>query len=350
MHVKFNSSSEFKKITHAWAKNSRGIKTCRLRETIAATAGFTDLKSYLNFLDEENTITNSKFDEKIVINGLGDHSVSRVFEQCITVQVSRKIDDLSLIKSISPQLQIANAPPFQALVLISEILCCNLRDIKMLSVDEFSNDAEPLELQNLDWNELYQGTLTDKHGFAIEVISCGKSGDKYNIAFNLDVSLACTTYCDFDYDKVLIDMFKKCNLRLNDYQLFVWLSDYVNKFLTINANAFVEERNGFFFQQSVERKFNKLFFDEIVNNIPSSIFDTLTSFSKVNCCKINGLSHELSYVYHLINVIIMNAAKSSKVNFNCLFEFIVSIDQPSLNISESDHIIFSAEKDALLKR
>lgn len=360
MHVNFRSSSEFKSITLAWAKNSKGIKVCRLRESIACVAGFPDLKSYLTHLDCDKGFqpTKEKFEERLHINEISFEN-SQVFQRSVTIQVSKEIKDLSVIKSIPPQIKPLNHPSNEALVLISEVLGRNLKAIKKLDIDEHlfldehlieDEDEELSGLESCEWSELYENIRTDKNGYAVEVLRFDKVGGKYNIVFNLDIT---TSRClhehfDFDFDPVLQDTITNTGLRLDDYQLFKFISNYVTNFLSLNPDPFVKDPdNGYFFKESIELKFNEFFFNEIVPNMPVI---TLTKFPLVHWGEGSELSQEVVNIYHLTNVLIYNIAEYPESKINHLTLFLGTIDFLPSDYSEEMHIMFSDVKGKLIER
>ncbi|WP_209326913.1 hypothetical protein [Pseudoalteromonas sp. PA2MD11] len=350
MHVNFRSSSEFKNITLAWAKNSKGIKVCRLRESIANVAGFPDLKSYLTHLDFDKGFqpTKEKFEEKLYCNGRNFEN-SQVFERSVTIQVSQEIKDLSVIKSIPPQIKPLNHPSNEALVLISEVLGCNLKAIKKLDIDEhLFEDEELSDVESCEWSALYDCVCTDKDGYAVEVLRFDKVGSKYNIVFNLDVTTTQHLGDNFDLDPVLLDTITNSRLRLDDYQLFKFISNYVTNFLSLNPEPFVEEPTvGYFFKKSIEKEFNELFFNEIVTNMPAS---TITKFPLVNWGEGSELSQEVVNIYHLTNLLINNIAEYPTKNINHLMLFLEAIDYLPFDPWERMHIMFSDVKGELIER
>lgn len=350
MHVNFHSSSKFKNITLAWARNSKGSKVNRLRESIACVAGFPDLKSYLTHLDCDKGFqpTKEKFEERLHINE-SDFENSQVFERSVTIQVSKEVKDLSVIKSIPPQIKPLNHPPNEALVLISEVLGCNLKAIKKLEIDEHLHEDEELsDLESCEWSELYDCICTDKNGYAVELLRFDKVGGKYNIAFNLDITTNRYLGDNFDLDPVLLDTITNTRLRLDDYQLFKFISNYVTNFLSLNPDPFVEDPyKGYFFKKSIEQEFNELFFNEVVPNMPVT---TLTKFPLVNWGEGSELSQEVVNIYHLTNVLIYNIAEYPERKINRLMLFLETIDYLPCDHSEGMHVMFSDVKGELIER
>lgn len=349
MHVNFRSSSEFKNITLAWAKNHKGIKVCRLRESIACVAGFPDLKSYLTHLDIDKGFqpTKEKFEERLYFNEC-DFDNSQVFERCVTIQVSKEIKDLSVINSIPPQIKPLNHPSNEALVLISEVLGCNLKAIKKLDIDEhLFEDEELSDVESCEWSALYDCICTDKDGYAVEVLKFEKVGGKYNIVFNLDVTRRQYLGDSFDLDPVLLDIINNSRLRLDDYQLFKFILNYITSFLSLNPEPFVRDPAiGYFFKKSIEQEFNELFFNEIVPNMPAS---TLTKFRLVNWGEGSELSPEVVNIYHLTNLLIDNIAEYPTSNINRLMLFLEAIDYLPFDPNERMHIMFSDVKGELIE-
>lgn len=333
MRVDFRSSENFNKLTFEWAKKAK-INADKLREAIAAVADFDSKDSYKKFLDRD--LTKDFFVEGLVCN-LSDYENSKVFERSITIKASKRINDFSVIKSIPPQIQCLNHPKNEALVLISEVLNCDLNAIKKLDIDKHLHDGEALsELEACSWPELYEGINTDENGYAVEVLDFYKTAGKFHIAFNLDVTANHSLSNYVDFDAVLQHVITKNNFRLDEYQLYEFISNYVTEFLSSNPDAFFEDPNrGYFFKEALELEFKELFFNEMIPNMP---IRDLQKLPLINWG--SELSHEVANLYHLTNSLIHHIATHQANPINNLLNFLEDIDCLPNDQWGGEHIMF----------